>query len=104
MAEPSPAQPIAQLPSAWLPIAMSTLALALVLGYVVAFGAADAVHSGDEGAIAHLWQLLMTLQVPIIAFFAIKWLPRTPARAVLVLVLQAVAGLAALAPVYLLGL
>ena len=30
----------------------------------------------DEGTIAHLWQLLMAGQLPVLAFFAIKWLPR----------------------------
>jgi hypothetical protein len=46
----------------------------------------------------------MAGQIPIIAFFAIKWLPREPTPALLVLVLQLVAGLAAAAPVFLLKL
>jgi hypothetical protein len=46
----------------------------------------------------------MAGQIPVIVFFAIKWLPRTPGPAVLVLALQAVAGLAAIAPVFLLNL
>jgi hypothetical protein len=88
-------------PSAWLPVAMSLLAL-LVLGCDVAlFGVS---HEADEGATAHIWQLLMTLQVPIVVFFVIKWLPRDPKRALLVLVMQLGAALAALAPVFLLGL
>jgi hypothetical protein len=45
----------------------------------------------------------MAGQLPVIAFFAIKWLPRTPGQALLVLVLQAVAGLAAAAPVFILN-
>jgi hypothetical protein len=44
----------------------------------------------------------MAGQIPIIAFFAIKWLPRSPKQALLVLVLQGSAALMALAPVYLL--
>jgi hypothetical protein len=56
-------------PSAFLPVAMSLIALALVLGHVALFGV---VHEADEGTAAHLWQLLMAVQVPIIAFFAIK--------------------------------
>jgi hypothetical protein len=39
-----------------------------------------------------------------VAFFAIKWLPQAPRQALTVLALQAIAGLAALAPVFLLGL
>lgn len=88
-------------PSAWLPIAMSLAALALVLVHVALFGAA---READEGAAAHLWQMLMAGQVPIVAFFAIKWLPQTPRQALLILALQAGAALAAMAPVFLLNL
>jgi hypothetical protein len=87
--------------SALLPIAMSVTALAVVLGHVALFGAARAA---DEGAAAHLWQLLMAGQVPVVAYFALKWLPRTPGQALRVLALQAVAVLAACAPVYFLNL
>ena len=80
---------------------MSFAALSLVLGHIAMFGGA---RQADEGLAAHLWQLLMAEQIPVIAFFAIKWLPRTPGQALLVLVLQAVAGLAAAAPVFLLKL
>jgi DNA-binding CsgD family transcriptional regulator len=86
-------------PSAFLPLAMSFGALATVLIYVAMFGAA---RQADEGTAAHIWQILMAGQIPIIVFFAIKWLPRTPKQALLVLVLQGSAVLMALAPVYLL--
>jgi len=56
----------------------------------------------DEGAAAHIWQLLMGGQVPILAFYAIKWLPRTPKTALKMLGVQLGAALAAMAPVYLL--
>lgn len=46
----------------------------------------------------------MAGQAPVVAFYALKWLPRTPGVAVKVLAVQAVAALAALAPVYWLGL
>ena len=59
-------------------------------------------RQADDRVEAHLWQLLMAGQIPVIAFFAIRWLPRTPWQALLVLVMQAVAGLAAAAPVFLL--
>lgn len=88
-------------PSAVIPLAMSFAALSLVLGHIAMFGGA---RQADEGTAAHLWQFLMAGQIPVIAFFAIKWLPRTPRQALLVLVLQAVAGLAAAAPVFLLQL
>ena len=84
-------------PSALLPLAMSFAALAIVLGHIAMFGAA---READEGAAAHLWQLLMAGQVPLVAFFAVKWLAQAPRQALPVLALQASAGLAALAPVY----
>lgn len=88
-------------PSAFLPVGMSFLALATVLGHVAIFGV---VREADEGAAAHIWQLLMAGQVPLAAYFAIKWLPSVPRPALLVLALQAGAAIAALAPVVYLGL
>ena len=88
-------------PTAWIPVAMSMAALATVLIHIARFGIA---READEGTAAHLWQILMAGQLPVIAFFAIKWLPRTPGRALIVLAVQAIAGLAALAPVFYLGL
>ncbi|MGA2569566.1 MAG: hypothetical protein ABSF23_03535 [Terracidiphilus sp.] len=88
-------------PSAFLPVAMSLAALAVVIGRIVLFGAA---HEADEGAAAHIWQLLMAGQLPVLAFFAIKWLPRAPRQALGVLALQVGAALSSVAPVYLLNL
>jgi hypothetical protein len=90
---------ILKVPSAFLPLAMSFGALATVLIYVAIFGPAP---QADEGTAAHIWQILMAGQIPIIVFFTIKWLPRTPKPALLVLVLQGSAALVALMPVYLL--
>jgi hypothetical protein len=88
-------------PSAWLPIAMSLVALTVVLGHVALRGAAGAA---DEGAGAHIWQMLMAAQLPIIAFFAFRWLPREPRQAASVLALQVATAFTAVAPVYFLGL
>jgi hypothetical protein len=88
-------------PSAWLPMVISLVALAVVLSHVAMFGV---VREADEGTAAHIWQILMAAQVPIVAFFAIKWLPQTPRQALMVLALQSVAALAALAPVFFLNL
>ena len=84
-------------PSAFLPVAMSLAALALVLGHAVRFGI---IHETDEGAAAHIFQILMAAQVPLVAFFAMKWLPRSPRRALQILALQAVAIVAAFAAVF----
>jgi hypothetical protein len=88
-------------PSAFLPLAMSLAALALVLAHVLVFGAA---READEGAAAHLWQILMIGQVPILGFFVIKWLPEAPRPALAMLALQVATALAAAAPVYFLHL
>jgi hypothetical protein len=92
---------IVKKPSAFLPLAMSFAALATVLVHVAMFGLA---READEGTAAHIWQILMAAQIPIVAFFAIKWLPQTPRQALLVLALQGGAALAAVAPVFLLNL
>jgi hypothetical protein len=88
-------------PSAFLPLAMSLTALTLVLVHIAIFGAA---READEGATAHLWQLLMVGQMPVLAFFAVKWLPRAPRQTLCVLALQAGAALASMAPVFFLNL
>jgi hypothetical protein len=67
----------------------------------VLFGTA---HEADEGSTAHIFQLLIAVQVPVVAYFAITWLPKAPKYAVQVLSLQAGAAIAALAPVYFLNL
>lgn len=87
-------------PSAFLPVTMSLAALAIVLIHIIISGFA---RQADEGTAAHLWQLLMAAQIPIMAFFAIRWLPESPRSALPVLALQGVAALAALTPVYLLN-
>jgi hypothetical protein len=94
-------------PSAFLPLAMSLGALATLFVaamYGIAHGAHGIVRDSDEGAAAHIWQLLMAGQMPVLLFFAVKWLPRAPRQTLYVLALQVIAVLAAMAPVYFLGL
>jgi hypothetical protein len=86
-------------PSAFLPVAMSLGALATIVLFIAFHGTAP---QADEGAAAHIWQLLMAAQIPIILFFAIKWLPRSPRQAAPILAMQVGAALAAMAPVFLL--
>jgi hypothetical protein len=76
---------------------MSALVLALILTRLARFGAAP---QADEGTEAHLFQILMPAQVPIIAFFALTWLPRNPRGAAEVLGLQGVAALTVFALVF----
>jgi hypothetical protein len=86
-------------PSAFLPVAMSLGALATVGLFAAFHGTAP---QADEGAAAHIWQLLMAAQGPIVLFFAIKWVPQSPRQGVPILALQIGAALAAMAPVFLL--
>jgi hypothetical protein len=86
-------------PSAFFPVAMSLCALAVVLAFLALHGPAP---QADEGAAAHIWQLLMVGQVPVVLFFVIKWLPQSPRKALPILALQVGAALAAMAPVLLL--
>lgn len=87
---------VARKPSALLPVAMSIVALAVVLGHLALFGIA---READEGAAAHIWRLLMAGQLPLLLFFSIRWLPRARRPALEVLALQLVAVLSAMAPV-----
>jgi cytochrome bd-type quinol oxidase subunit 2 len=86
-------------PSAFLPMAMSLAALGLIVAHIVTAGVAP---QRDEGLAAHLWQLLIVAQLPVILYFAVTWLPRAPRPASLVLVIQLLAVLAAAAPVFML--
>jgi hypothetical protein len=85
-------------PSALIPLAMSFAALALVLVHAAIFGV---VHGADEGTAAHVFQILMAAQLPVVAYFAFKWLPKQPRQSLKILALQAGAWIAAIATVYL---
>jgi hypothetical protein len=84
-------------PSAYLPLTMSLAALALVLGHAAVYGV---VHEADEGAAAHTWQILMAAQLPIVAYFIVKWLPKRPRESLQILALLAGSWLANFAAVY----
>ena len=86
-------------PSAFLPLAMSLGALATVMIFVALHGTAP---QADEGTAAHIWQLLMAAQGPIVVFFAITRVPQSPRQGLPILALQLGAALAAMAPVFLL--
>jgi hypothetical protein len=88
-------------PSAFAPPIFSLAAFVLVTAHIAIYGVA---RQPDEGTAAHLWQLLMGAQVPVVGFFLAKWLPRAPRPALRILVLQVAAAVAALAPVYFLHL
>lgn len=84
-------------PSAFLPLACSAAALGLVLGYLALYGSAT---QADEGAAARLFQLLLLVQVPLIGYFALVWLPRAPRAALQVLLFQVFGVVAALGLIF----
>lgn len=86
-------------PAAWLPIVLSLAALGLVVGFV-ATHAPGARRQADEGWEAHTYQLLMVAQLLIGLYFAVRWLPREPKNAVLVMILQAMTAFTALAVLF----
>lgn len=84
-------------PSAWIPIVMSLLALAVCIGHIVVAGTTP---QPDEGAATHLWQLLMAGQMPVVAYHAVKWLRRSPVPGLKIAAVQMAAIVAAVAPVW----
>jgi len=85
-------------PSAWIPLAMSFVALAMIVVFVAINGFASS-GNGDEGAPARIFQLIMVAQLPIAGYFAVKWLPRQPKQALMVLALQAFAWIIPIATI-----
>lgn len=86
--------------SAWAPVLMSLAALGLVGIQLAAHGVSP---EPDEGALAHLYQLLVAGQLPVIAYFAFHWWRRAPWRGWPVIVVQMLGLAAALVPVHMLG-
>jgi hypothetical protein len=68
---------------------MSLAALAIVLTHIAFYGI---TREADEGTAAHLFQLLIAAQAPLIAVSAIKSLRRSPDQAARVLLVQAAAN------------
>jgi hypothetical protein len=87
-------------PSGFLPLAMSSVALLVILAHVATVGDEP---QADEGAAAHVWQLLMVVQLPFIAYFGIRWVPVAPRPGSIVLLTELAFALAAAMPVFLLG-
>ena len=86
-------------PSACGPILMSLIAVGLIVAHIATHGIAP---QPDEGTAAHLWQLVMAAQVPIIGYFFVRWVPVAPRLALPVFAIQLAAALLAIAPVFLL--
>ena len=101
MAYPANVTAFVKKPSAAIPIIMSAAALAVVLTAVAMFGARP---EPDEGAAAHIFQILIAGQLPFLAWFAFHWLRRDFKSALSVIALQVAAIAVALFPVWYFGL
>ncbi len=82
-------------PLAFLPILVSLVIVALGIQEALTVG----LRQPDEGTAAHVFQILMPLDLVLIALFALTWLPRAPRAALAVLGLQVGLVLAILAEV-----
>ena len=87
-------------PSAWIPIAISLSAATVLVVQALKYGV-----DGDAGPgpITHLFHLLMAVQLPFVAHFAMRWLRRGSGTALLILTAQVIAAIAAFAVLYLLS-
>ena len=87
--------------SGWVPVVMSVAAIALL---IVALTTGWERGYKDEGVVAHSWQLLVGLQVPLILVFLATANWRRPLGIFAILGLQVLGLLVAMAPVALLRL
>ena len=76
---------------------MSFIALLMVLVHFAIYGI---VVESDEGTAAHIFQLLMVVQIPFIAFLAFKWLALAPKKTLLFIVLEVSTALTAIVAVF----
>lgn len=90
-------QPSIKFPSAFVPMILSSAALAIVIGHIALYGVA---RDADEGTAAHLFQLLVAAEIPAMIYFVMRWFPRNPRRTVPLLGLQLLLLCAALSPVF----
>lgn len=90
-------------PSSWVPIAMSVVAIALILGYVAIFGV-NKRPNADEGAPARLFQLLMFSQLFVISYFIATNFPKKPKETAIIFLLQILAAASAVGLIFFLEL
>ena len=109
LANPGPPRPTpVRSLAGWMPLILAGAALALLGGFWVTGPHAPnmvldhGVYREDEGAAAHLWQLLMLAQLVAIAVFLVRWAPKAPRLTLMMLALQLCGLIAAALPVWLL--
>ena len=98
MARIEPERPLRHSPLGLAPVLMSLFCIGMILLHVARFGT---LKQADEGTEAHLFQLLMGLQVPLILFFAGKWWPTRRRETLVILALQTFLAMLAFLLLYL---
>lgn len=73
-------------PSALIPLALTAVMLGMMILYFVHVIPPE--PTGDEGIMAHSFQLWAVLEFFAVMFFAFKWLPREPHEAWKITALQ----------------
>lgn len=63
--------------SGLIPVVLSLAGVCLVLGHALVYGMA---HEADEGAAAHLFQLLALAQVPFLLYFFVRHVRERPVQ------------------------
>jgi hypothetical protein len=92
-------------PSGYIPLVMSATALALLLRFLgVALINGAIQRAQDEGVGAHLYQLLIGLQLFPIGWFLLRWGSASPLAALGVLALQVAAVAVTFVPLWYFGL
>lgn len=76
---------------------MSVTAIIMLAEFLI-FGG-PVVHEQDEGFGAHMFQLLIMVEIPIIVYFVLTWYRRKPKQTIIVLSLQLITLIMAVAPV-----
>lgn len=84
-------------PSAFIPLLMPLIALTIVL---VHFEFVGIVHERDEGTLAHIFQLLIIVQIPFVIIFLFSWVNKKPKQTLLILAIQVITGMVAIGVVY----
>jgi hypothetical protein len=84
--------------SAWVPVAISATCIIMVWQFLTFGGML--VHDQDEGFGARMFQLLITIEIPIIGYFVFTWHRRELIQTVRIFSLQIVALILAIAPVF----
>ncbi len=73
-------------PSALIPIALTAVMLGMMVLYFAHIIPPE--PTGDEGIMAHSFQLWLVLEFLFVLFFTLKWFPREPHGAWKIIILQ----------------